>query len=551
MTTRRSILLALASIALAGLVMPREARAQQCPFSLPFGHAGIFVLNACADGTPVGGFTYALGRAVHSGASDIICEFDGSPTQGNSTGCAGGGAAGDGIVLINGNWGNSGVTGCPNPSGVPGVGRNVFVVLDNNEAGVILSVGYSVDFGGYIAEAAHPSDDSPVICGAQGSSAIRLNGSSRSGGLITLDVTALAPRVLNDCDPASYGSAFGTCTEGNLPPVGPGNLYTTSGACGANPAIWVGGWTFQGTPGPAGSATISVPDPGEGSCVRVGATLRLGAEEIPGIAGFIEVQGGAACPDEDGDGFTTCDGDCDDNDPAINPGRAEVCDGRDNDCRGGADDGLGTTTCGVGACSRTVDNCVGGQPRSCIPDAPTAEVCDGADNDCDGQTDEGDEDQDGFGLCADCDDRNPTINPGATEVCNGLDDDCDGGTDEDADGIDSDGDLLNNACDNCPATFNQTQTDTDEDHRGNACDVCIALIDPDQADRDGDGRGDRCDNCSRDANPDQADRDRDGVGDACDNCLNTRNADQSDSDHDGIGDACEQKPRLIEGGTTR
>ncbi|MGH7823477.1 MAG: putative metal-binding motif-containing protein, partial [Candidatus Binatia bacterium] len=36
--------------------------------------------------------------------------------------------------------------------------------------------------------------------------------------------------------------------------------------------------------------------------------------------------------DQDGDGVTTCAGDCDDADPANFPGNGEVCDGRDNDC---------------------------------------------------------------------------------------------------------------------------------------------------------------------------------------------------------------------------
>ena len=46
------------------------------------------------------------------------------------------------------------------------------------------------------------------------------------------------------------------------------------------------------------------------------------------------------CTDLDGDGVTTCDGDCDDGDPAVYPGVVEICDGVDNDCAGGVDDGL-------------------------------------------------------------------------------------------------------------------------------------------------------------------------------------------------------------------
>jgi hypothetical protein len=46
------------------------------------------------------------------------------------------------------------------------------------------------------------------------------------------------------------------------------------------------------------------------------------------------------------------------------------------------------TTCGVGACRRTVDNCLGGVPQECVPGAPSAEICNWIDDDCDGLVDE-------------------------------------------------------------------------------------------------------------------------------------------------------------------
>ena len=57
-------------------------------------------------------------------------------------------------------------------------------------------------------------------------------------------------------------------------------------------------------------------------------------------------------------------------------------------------------------------------------------------------------------------------------------------------------------------------------------------------DSDGDGICDADDNCVSTPNPDQADADQDGVGDVCDNCVDVFNPDQQDSDGDGIGDAC-------------
>lgn len=77
--------------------------------------------------------------------------------------------------------------------------------------------------------------------------------------------------------------------------------------------------------------------------------------------------------------------------PACIPGTptSDICDNLDNDCDGKIDEDLGSTTCGIGACQRTVQNCVGGITQTCIPGTPTAEVCDGRDNDCDGETNEG------------------------------------------------------------------------------------------------------------------------------------------------------------------
>ena len=58
-------------------------------------------------------------------------------------------------------------------------------------------------------------------------------------------------------------------------------------------------------------------------------------------------------------------------------------------------------------------------------------------------------------------------------------------------------------------------------------------------DTDGDGVADASDNCPSVANPDQADGDADGVGELCDNCPGVANPGQEDTDGDGAGDACD------------
>ena len=55
------------------------------------------------------------------------------------------------------------------------------------------------------------------------------------------------------------------------------------------------------------------------------------------------------CPDEDGDGWTTCAGDCNDQSSAIHPGQSEICSTAvDDDCDGYVNEG-----CGGGGCRKT------------------------------------------------------------------------------------------------------------------------------------------------------------------------------------------------------
>jgi hypothetical protein len=243
---------------------------------------------------------------------------------------------------------------------------------------------------------------------------------------------------------------------------------------------------------------------------------------------------GCDCVDLDGDTVSSCF-DCDDGDPDRFPGNPEVCDGVDNDCDKVVDEFV--TACGVGECAATGFCSTG--IDSCVPGAPSAEVCDGLDNDCNGLDDDADADLDGFDVCADCDEADPAIHPGADEICNAVDDDCDLLVDEDDLGEDSDTDGVHNACDNCPLTINASQLDADGDGLGNACDNCLLVANPGQEDSDVDTLGDACDNCPLDANLSQADTDEDLVGDVCDNCVLDANWSQHDLDGDSVGDACD------------
>jgi hypothetical protein len=183
---------------------------------------------------------------------------------------------------------------------------------------------------------------------------------------------------------------------------------------------------------------------------------------------------GAPLPtsDNDGDGFSPADGDCDDKNPAVHPGVTEACNDIDDDCNGKIDDldndGDGFSQC-VGAGQDCDDDdpeiypgsftfCAPGKDGDCdgIPDMEVDKdldgfaVCEdcndkdptaypgapldckyGKDKNCDGKADNAmDSDQDGYSTCDDCDDKDPSVHPYEPEQCNAKDDDCNGVTDD-------------------------------------------------------------------------------------------------------------------------
>ncbi len=173
-------------------------------------------------------------------------------------------------------------------------------------------------------------------------------------------------------------------------------------------------------------------------------------------------------------GKVTNANDCNDTSAMVKPTATESCNGVDDDCAGGIDngltfvsyftdgdgDGFGASTASAQAACAPVagkvtnsQDCNDANP-AVKPMAP--ETCNAIDDDCDGQNDEGltfvdyypDGDGDTFGSAiaaaqssctpiagrvtnrTDCNDANAAVAPGRAEVCNQLDDNCAGGIDE-------------------------------------------------------------------------------------------------------------------------
>ena len=295
--------------------------------------------------------------------------------------------------------------------------------------------------------------------------------------------------------------------------------------------------------------------------------------------------------DLDNDGYAEKDGDCNDNDPNINPGRPEVYyNGVDDDCNprtndvdqdgdGFAAESAGGPDCddrradinpeaqdipmnGVDEDCDGMDRMVTDEDRDGDGVSEAAGDCDddnefvspnreeipynSLDDDCDTQTRDNDLDRDGFDAPADCNDGDANINPNVAEVYyNGEDDDCDPTTkDGDADG---DGFNATNAGGNdCEDGIASVNPGAEEVEYNGLDDDCDPSTRDDDLDNDGFDRAVDCNDRSDEVNPDVVENATTNCSDGVDNnCVGGDvecDAGASDRDGDGVPDDQDCEP---------
>ena len=273
--------------------------------------------------------------------------------------------------------------------------------LDNN-CNLVVDEGFANTDGDLLANCVDPDDDNDSWSDTSDCAPLDVGSWGSPVEVTNVDLTGSSPTQVV-WDTQNIGSATRYEIVSGLLSRMLATSGFSEGFC-ASAAVAGGLWSDTRPSPPVGDGWYYLARSGNGCGLgTLGSTLA----DVTGSGDVCQ----AGVVDADSDGSPS-DLDCNESNAAISPLQVELCDGIDNNCALGADEGNpgGGLSCGVsaGECVAGVTACSSGSLSCSGGVGPALEVCDGLDNNCDTLVDDGfpDTDSDLLADCVDPDDDN-------------------------------------------------------------------------------------------------------------------------------------------------
>ncbi len=228
---------------------------------------------------------------------------------------------------------------------------------------------YEIEFGASGGDKGCRDGDgfgsSPAVGGAGGGRLVLVGLNATSTGTVTIDglVTANGRRGCGIGNDSGGGGAGGSILIA-------GNQVSLGASARIRAAGGLGGDTLAAASGQPDSADCPAGAQNSGTCDDCGGGGGGGIINVLSQMANIDYQADFDVGGADGGVCPICRGEAGGGAGELLIDGAyvgELCDGYDNDFDGTVDEGFTTTSCGLGACARSIDVCSGGAPVTCSP----------------------------------------------------------------------------------------------------------------------------------------------------------------------------------------